>query len=74
MKRLLIREINLCEECPHSKFDPDYGDSKQKNMGYDCMFSGMPKRIYNQTDVMRLREGKEIPIPDWCPLPTNRND
>ena len=66
-RRLVIRAIDTCNECPHSQMKIH---SKGYQMGEGCMCRAMkPKGMFVGYFPM-TSSGKSKPaIPKWCPLP-----
>jgi hypothetical protein len=61
--KILYLEIEKCSECPYHNYDAHY--SMSKDSGYDCDKMSPYKRIIDDYDLNR---GKEMLVPEWCPL------
>ena len=73
MRKVIVKEIESCSECPYCEYDAYY--DRVRDSGYDCKLVG--KRIIDDWDwdntknPNRLnKQYEKIPIPEWCPLET----
>ena len=77
MTKILKKELDTCQDCPFMEHD---GYDSCSPASYDCNNDDAPHTVIisefdwdsgNNPDRLSKKH-KQIPIPDWCPLPNKR--